>query len=89
MQGSYEPYFELRRTGYPDFKQYVPTDISTLYNEGKLPLRYLYPLGEINDNKDHILAAIDRLSGGDNIFSKMWLLEGNDPLRNPAPFPYQ
>lgn len=89
MSGSYEPYFELRRTGYPDFAAYVAPDISTLYNNGRLPLRYLYPLGEINDNKQNITEAISRLPGGDQIFSKMWLLQGQDGLRNPSPFPFQ
>ncbi|WP_081643227.1 SusD/RagB family nutrient-binding outer membrane lipoprotein [Sphingobacterium paucimobilis] len=89
MQGGYEPYFELRRTGYPDFAAYVTPDISTLYNNGQLPLRYLYPLGELTDNKANVTTAISRLPGGDQIFSKMWLLRGSDNLRNPQPFPYQ
>jgi len=89
LQGGYEGYLELRRTGYPDFTKYVTPDISTLYNNGRLPLRYMYPLGEITDNKQNVLAAISRLSGGDNVFSKMWLLQGTDALRNPYPFPSQ
>lgn len=89
MQGGYEPYFDLRRTGYPDFASYVSPDISTLYNNGNLPLRYEYPLGEITDNLEEVTQAIDKLNGGDSIFSKMWLLTGQDELRNPSPFPYQ
>ncbi len=89
MSGAYEPYFDLRRTGYPDFAAYVEPDISTLYNSGRLPLRYLYPLGELTDNKVNVSAAINRLPGGDQIFSKMWLIQGQDDLRNPLPFPYQ
>lgn len=89
LQGGFEAYFELRRTGFPDFKKYVQPNISTLYNNGRLPLRYMYPLGEITDNKKNVLTAISRLNGGDNIFSKMWLLLGSDNLRNPDPFPTQ
>ena len=89
MQGGYEPYFELIRTGYPDFKEYLTPDISTLYNSGRLPLRYLYPLGEITNNQNSVSVAVSRLNLGDNIFSKSWWIQGTDPLRNPDPFPYQ
>ncbi|WP_186755056.1 SusD/RagB family nutrient-binding outer membrane lipoprotein [Echinicola salinicaeni] len=88
MQGGYEPYFEIRRTGYPDFGKYVEPDISTLYNNGNLPLRYLYPLGEVTDNQSNLAQAVSRLDQGDNIFSKMWMIQGEDILKNPSPFPY-
>ena len=61
MQGGNEAYFELRRTGYPDFSAYLTHNTDQIYNDGYLPLRN----------------------------SRMWLLQGSDPLFNPAPFPFR
>jgi hypothetical protein len=89
FQGGWEAYFELRRTGYPDFKRYVSAEYVSNYNDNFLPLRYQYPLIEITDNNENVTQAIDRLEGGDNINSKMWLIQGADEYRNPDPFPFQ
>lgn len=89
MQGGFEPYFELRRTGYPAFSEFLTRNIDNLYNDGYLPLRYLYPQTEIDNNNDNVVAAIKRMEGGDDRNSRMWLISGTDPLFNPDPFPFR
>lgn len=88
MQSGWESYFELRRTGYPDFKAYITPNLETLANDGRLPKRFMYPLSELNYNQEKVNEAIARLASGDNINTLMWLLQGEDPLKNPDPFPY-
>ena len=89
MQGAYEPYFELRRTGYPDYSEFLKRNIDNLYNDGYLPLRYLYPQTEIDNNNSNVVEAIKRLDKGDDRNSRMWLISGTDPLFNPDPFPFR
>lgn len=89
MQGGMEAYYEIRRTGYPRFSDYLTRNIDNLYNEGNFPLRYMYPQAEIDNNNENVVAAIKKLDRGDDRNSKMWLLKGNDPLFNPDPFPYR
>lgn len=88
MQGGWESYFEVRRTGYPDFKQYVTPNLQTIANDGVLPKRFMYPDSELNFNSDNVNKAIQGLSEGDDINSTMWLLDGDDALKNSDPFPY-
>lgn len=89
MQGGNEAYFELRRTGYPDFSAYLTHNTDQIYNDGYLPLRYRYPQSEIDNNNAQVSEAIKRLDKGDDRNSRMWLLQGSDPLFNPAPFPFR
>ena len=89
MQGGNEAWFEIRRTGYPDFSEYLTRNIDNLYNDGYLPLRYQYPQSEIDNNNKNVVEAISRLDKGDDRNSRMWLLIGSDPLFNPDPFPFR
>ena len=89
MQGALEPYFELRRTGYPDYAEFLERNIDNLYNDGYLPLRYCYPQAEIDNNNSNVTEAIKRLDKGDDRNSRMWLISGTDPLFNPDPFPFR
>ena len=68
-----EPYFNMRRTGLP----VVTVNGGGMQNNGKLPLRFLYPISETQTNTTAVNAAIQRQfgSGGDNINSAMWLLQ--------------
>ena len=89
MQGALEPYFELRRTGYPDYSEFLERNIDNLYNDGYLPLRYCYPQAEIDNNNSNVNEAIKRLDEGDDRNSRMWLISGTDTLFNPDPFPFR
>lgn len=89
LQGGMEAFYEIRRTGYPDFSEYLTRNIDNVYNDGNLPLRYMYPQSEIDNNNANVVEAINRLNRGDDRNSRMWLLQGNDPLFNPDPFPYR
>ena len=50
---------------------------------------YRYPQSEIDNNNAQVSEAIKRLDKGDDRNSRMWLLQGSDPLFNPAPFPFR
>ena len=62
----HEAWFNIRRTGVPRLKA-GPDNL----NEGKYPVRYLYPESEQATNKVNYTEAVDRI-GGDNINSKAW-----------------
>ena len=66
---------------------YLTHNTDQIYNDGYLPLRYRYPQSEIDNNNAQVSEAIKRLDKGDDRNSRMWLLQGSDPLFNPAPFP--
>ncbi len=68
-----EPYFNLRRTGLP----VLSLDGGGMQNNSKLPLRFMYPIGESQSNTAALNAAIQSQfpSTGDNINSVMWLLQ--------------
>jgi hypothetical protein len=68
-----EPYFNMRRTGFP----VVTLNGGGMQNNGKLPLRFMYPIAETQTNATAVNAAIQRQFGaaGDNINSPMWLLQ--------------
>ncbi|MFA6056831.1 MAG: SusD/RagB family nutrient-binding outer membrane lipoprotein [Taibaiella sp.] len=61
-----ESWFEFRRTGYPQ----LPVNPEAL-NDGKMPVRLLYPTSTQLLNNSHYHEAIDRI-GGDNCNSKGW-----------------
>lgn len=73
MNSGYEAWYNLRRTGKPVLK----LDGGGVQNNGKLPLRYMYPQAEINTNTQHLNNAITRQfsTDGDKISSAMWLLK--------------
>lgn len=68
-----EPYFNLRRTKLP----VLNLNGGGMQNSGILPLRFMYPIAEIQSNGAALNAAIQRQfpSSGDNINSVMWLLQ--------------
>jgi Starch-binding associating with outer membrane len=68
-----EPYFNMRRTGLPA----VTVNGGGMQNNGKLPLRFMYPISETQTNAANLTAAIQSQFGsaGDNINSIMWLLQ--------------
>ncbi|WP_405268156.1 SusD/RagB family nutrient-binding outer membrane lipoprotein [Cellulophaga sp. Ld12] len=62
----HEAWFNVRRTGIPSLKA-GPDN----FNEGKYPVRYLYPESEQASNNANYQEASSRI-GGDNINSKGW-----------------
>lgn len=65
---SREAWTEYRRTGYP--KMWLgngPTD-----TDGKVPRRLTYPAEEYSKNGTNVQEAVDRLTGGDKLTSRMW-----------------
>lgn len=65
---STEAWTEYRRTGYP--KMWLgsgPTD-----TDGKVPRRLTYPADEYSKNGANVQEAVDRLTGGDKLTSRMW-----------------
>ena len=66
ITNGHEAWFNIRRTGIPDLKP-GPDNL----NDGRYPVRYLYPESEQATNSDNYQEAADRM-GGDNINSKNW-----------------
>ncbi len=68
-----EPYFNLRRTGFP----VLTLGGGGMQNNSILPLRFMYPIAEAQSNTAALNAAIQSQypSLGDNINSVMWLLQ--------------
>lgn len=62
----HEAWFNIRRTGIPAIK--AGPDAA---NEGRYPVRYLYPESEQATNAENYQDAVSRI-GGDNINSKGW-----------------
>lgn len=62
----HEAWFNIRRTGIPNLEP-GPDN----FNEGRYPVRYLYPESEQAVNKENYDAAAESI-GGDNINSKNW-----------------
>ncbi len=62
----HEAWFNIRRTGIPAIK--AGPDAA---NEGRYPVRYLYPESEQATNAENYQEAVNRI-GGDNINSKGW-----------------
>mgnify|MGYP003648094282 CR=1 FL=1 len=62
----HEAWFNIRRTGIPAL-QPGPDNL----NDGRYPVRYLYPESEQATNSTNYQEAVDRI-GGDNINSKGW-----------------
>ncbi|GAA5030179.1 hypothetical protein GCM10011506_19090 [Marivirga lumbricoides] len=62
----HEAWFNIRRTGIPTIKA-GPDAV----NDGRYPVRYLYPESEQATNAENYQEAVNRI-GGDNINSKGW-----------------
>lgn len=66
--GGWEPFYNQRRTGYPTFS-------TTDFNDGQIPVRWMYPLSELNLNIENVEAAIQsQFNGNDTINGAMWLI---------------
>ncbi len=65
-----EAWFDWRRTGMPAI---VPG--AGNLNNGKVPLRFPYPLSEQSLNAESRSEAVSRQGGTDDINTKMWLLQ--------------
>ncbi|HEY5826619.1 MAG TPA: SusD/RagB family nutrient-binding outer membrane lipoprotein [Cyclobacteriaceae bacterium] len=70
QQSGQEAYFNYRRTGFPTFLTGPGTG-----NNGVIPKRWLYPVGEKTNNSTNYSAAINTQFGpaGDNLNSDLWL----------------
>jgi hypothetical protein len=66
ISNGHEAWFNVRRTGFPSL-QPGPDNL----NDGKYPVRYLYPESEQATNSINYQEASQRM-GGDNINSKNW-----------------
>lgn len=72
MQNGWLSFYEQRRTGFPQF------DIagSGILNNGKIPLRWMYPETETQLNRENVSSAISRqFAQNDNVNGVMWLLK--------------
>jgi len=73
MNSGYESFYQWRRTGIPAFGQ-GGAGVGTPGNT--IPLRWQYPLSEINYNSSNYQAAIQSQYGGaDDLNAKMWLIK--------------
>lgn len=70
FQSGWEQFYNNRRTGYPLF-----TVGGAVGNNGVVPVRWMYPQNENNQNTVNVEAAVKRQFGTDNINGKMWLLK--------------
>jgi Starch-binding associating with outer membrane len=71
QNSGWEPYYQFRRTGIPAFKEGSGTN-----SQGKIPMKWLYPVREVINNAENAKLAIDRqFNGKDDIFAKMWLIK--------------
>jgi hypothetical protein len=72
LSGGWQMFYEQRRTGMPIF------DVSGagVLNNKKIPVRWMYPETELQNNQQHVNEAISRqYSSGDDINALMWLLK--------------
>jgi hypothetical protein len=72
LGGGWQMFYEQRRTGMPVF------DVSGdgVLNNKKIPVRWMYPETELQNNQQHVNDAIARqFSAGDDINAQMWLLK--------------
>lgn len=71
FQSGLELFYNNRRTGYPEFAVG-----GAVGNNGKVPVRWMYPEDEYNRNATNVEAAVQRQFGGsESINGKMWLLK--------------
>ena len=67
--GSWEPIYNYLRTGYPVFNLGTGTN-----SEQKIPLRWIYPPAEVQNNPN-AATAISSQFGSDDVFGVMWMLK--------------
>lgn len=66
-QNTVQAWFDWKRTGKPDFIQAGPGNI----NEGRVPVRLIYPSVEQSVNTSNYEAAVQSI-GADNINTRVW-----------------
>jgi len=64
-----EAWFDWRRTGMPALLPAVDNQ-----NDGKIPVRFIYPIIEQSLNGPNRTEAVTRM-GGDNINTRMWIIQ--------------
>ncbi|MEI7583407.1 SusD/RagB family nutrient-binding outer membrane lipoprotein [Runella sp.] len=73
FNSGWEAFFNYRRTGIPEFRQ-GGVGIGTTALGNKIPRRWLYPIDEINNNKENYLKAIGSdFSGTESVATDTWL----------------
>jgi hypothetical protein len=73
QNSGWEAFYNWRRTGFPT--SFVTSGVG-LNAQGKIPMRWQYPVDEITYNATNAKAAIQsQFNGNDDIFSMMWLLK--------------
>lgn len=74
MQREYESYYDYRRTGYPKFPINPKTNQN--YDNTKMPMRWMYPTEEYNNNRENIDVAIkSQWNGVDDVDKLIWILQ--------------
>jgi hypothetical protein len=70
QNSGYQAFFDRRRTGIPEFHVGPGND------NGKIPLRWMYPEDELLMNKDNLETALQRQFGGsDDINDRIWIIK--------------
>ncbi len=78
LNSGWEPFYNWRRTGYPT--SFVGSSSPNLFTaNGQIPLRWQYPQTEVQFNTTNWQNSVTSQYGsaGDNLFQKMWILNGN------------
>ena len=72
MNTGWQPFFEQRRTGFPEFE----TAGSGILNGGNIPKRWMYPTDEYDNNMVSVENAVrDQYPDGDDVNGVMWILQ--------------
>ena len=67
-------FYDNRRTGYPVLPVNPASNLNTVSD--KLPVRWMYPQGELDYNRENVQEAIDRqYEGNDDFNEQMWILQ--------------
>ncbi|MFN8209089.1 MAG: SusD/RagB family nutrient-binding outer membrane lipoprotein [Bacteroidales bacterium] len=73
MQDGINSYFEYRRAGKPAWPVNELTNLNSM--KDRIPLRWMYPMKELTNNKKNVEEAITRqYSGNDDVNARMWIL---------------
>jgi hypothetical protein len=76
MNGGWQPFYEHRRTGYPEFEVAGTGIINKVKGANAVPLRWMYPLDEYTNNAVNVQNAVSRqYPDGDDINGVMWLIQ--------------
>lgn len=70
QNSGWEPYYNFRRTGIPAFSEGPGNN-----SQGQIPLRWRYPIREVENNPQNANEAISSQFGSDDVFAEMWLIK--------------